>query len=365
MKKEVKIYFAICLVLLSLSFVNAQHSASEIQISVSGSSMTLQSAINGGYFKLAGYTYTSPATVSGHVPTQIWVSVKNGEMTLENALKSSGKLCPTSPVKTSYTSSSIPNPSHLATEIILSSGKTFQKAIDDGDYCCVPETCASSGLNCGSNYLDGCGGTFSCGTCPTGQECTYRGTCVSVVTTCVVTTTCENKICGSITTNCGTTLNCGTCIYGTCTNEGTFCNAPDIYLGKITVICSELHRQGLMSDEIYFADEKFGEQLSEEHPEILKGYTLFATPIVEKMQESEEFTQIINEIAKPWTEEMAYRVGAREKGNFIGAMMMNVGMVIFWITGSLAIGQIGILFLTQITIALFIVSLIYLNKPKK
>jgi hypothetical protein len=383
--------------LISLSFVSAQaHSASEVQIIANGNSMTLQNAINQGYFRATGNTYNPATIVSGHTTTQIWVSVKSGEMTLANALQSSGKLCPASPPKTTYSSSAIPNPSHLATDITLSSGKSFQKAINDGDYCCVPQTCAQIGpvggtrsdgcggtlccpatcasLNrgCGS-WSDGCGGTLNCGSCSSPNSCipnpcTFGSCRGDLGYSCRCTpATCASlgKVCGDWPDGCGGTASCGSCIVGSCIDDGKACYNPPINIGKITVICSELHRQGLMSDEIYLADEKFGEQLLETHPEILKGYTMFATPIVEKMQESEEFTQTIKTIAEPWTEEMAYRVGARESGNFVGAMMMNVGMVIFWITGSLAMGQIGMLFLTQITIALFVVSMIYLNKSRK
>lgn len=42
---------------------------------------------------------------------------------------------------------------------------------------CTPQTCGGLGAVCGS-LADGCGGTLSCGSCSTGQECTPDGQCV-------------------------------------------------------------------------------------------------------------------------------------------------------------------------------------------
>ncbi|MBM4372522.1 MAG: pectate lyase, partial [Deltaproteobacteria bacterium] len=43
---------------------------------------------------------------------------------------------------------------------------------EDGQCGCVPLTCLSASLHCGSGHADGCGGTFSCpGSCPPGLSC--------------------------------------------------------------------------------------------------------------------------------------------------------------------------------------------------
>jgi hypothetical protein len=64
-----------------------------------------------------------------------------------------------------------------------------------------------------------------------------------------------------------------------------------------------------------------------------KGYLYLAAPIVDLMKESEQFTRAIYFFAKPWAEEMAYQVGAAEKGNLAGKLIMSVGMVICGIAG--------------------------------
>jgi hypothetical protein len=399
MKREVGI---LLLIFLSLSFVSAQHSASEVQISVSGNSMSLQSAINNGYFKTASYTYASPATTLGHSTTQIWISIKGVEKTLSSALSNAYGLCSSGSV-TRYYSSAIPNPSHLGTDIILSSGKTLQKAIDDGDFCCIPRTCGDD--KCGS-YDNGCSGTINCGSCTAPYECKTSWWISGHICICSVTTTCGSQNCGSKVTNCGTTISCGSCSSGYecssgyCTyvssggdspseanddggdtsHTNPFTGATGDYDGDGQtdggsgggggggkLICTELYRQGLMEKEIYLADQEFGLYMKETHPEIMEGYTNFAIPIVEKMKESESFTHAVNVVVKPWSEEMAHKAGVRKSGNFVGAIIMNVGMVIFWITGSLALGQISILFLAQMTMAivLLVASMIYLNKKRR
>lgn len=402
MKKEVKIYFAICLLFLSLSFADAAvHSSSDVYMSIDGTSRTLQYAVSNNYFRTASHTYGTTVIVAGHEPSQIWVSVDGTEQTLSTALSKAYGLCGSKPI-TSY-SRTIPNPSHLATEIILGSGKTLQQAINDGDFCCIPTTCG--GNTCGT-YDNGCSGTINCGSCTSPYTCKKGpfGT-GDYKCRCTVTTSCGSKECGSITNNCGTTTSCGSCSSGydcqnyqcvyvagggssssdTAVSEGDtshtnpFTGATGDYdgdgqtdggsggsSGGGKLICTELYRQGLMDEEIYLADQEFGKYMKETHPEIMAGYTSFAIPIVEKMKESEEFTQAVNVVVKPWSEEMAYKAGLKESGNFVGAVIMNVGMVIFWITGSLALGQISLLFLTQMTliVILLVGSMIYLNKLK-
>ena len=99
------------------------------------------------------------------------------------------------------------------------------------------------------------------------------------------------------------------------------------------VICAELHRQGLMSDEIYRADENFGLYLREKHPLVLAGYQFWARPVVKFMQRSQNVTMLAKKIADPWTQQMAYRMGVISHGSFIGMLMMKVGFVFCGIIG--------------------------------
>ncbi|MCP3942905.1 MAG: hypothetical protein GY710_15655 [Desulfobacteraceae bacterium] len=96
--------------------------------------------------------------------------------------------------------------------------------------------------------------------------------------------------------------------------------------GGWSVICTELHRQGLLDQDIYEADEAFGRYLRATNLNALNGYHLWAKPVVKLMQDSELMTKTVYFFAKPWTEEMAHRMGLKEKGNFWGNILMETGL---------------------------------------
>lgn len=70
-----------------------------------------------------------------------------------------------------------------------------------------------------------------------------------------------------------------------------------------------------------------------DHAYIYNGYRFLAQPIVNKMQESTNFTKPVYVIAKPWAEEMAYEMGYAEKGNFMGRLIMVLGMPVMGLAG--------------------------------
>ena len=97
------------------------------------------------------YTYSFASPVNpGHNASQIWVSVKDGETTLSNALSSSkfpNRLCPKSTKPTTYSTSPADKtqPYHYATEvlykepvyilgILITPGVTLQDAINNGEF---------------------------------------------------------------------------------------------------------------------------------------------------------------------------------------------------------------------------------------
>lgn len=119
--------------------------------------------------------------------------------------------------------------------------------------------------------------------------------------------------------------------------------------GKI--ICTKLYELGLMSKEIYEADQAFGAQLVAIRPDIYNGYRAWAEIVVDWMegngpnmmpwlseQHRREITQSwstswAQEIATPWAEEMAYQMGQRETGNITGKAIMAIGTPICKIVG--------------------------------
>ena len=86
-----------------------------------------------------------------------------------------------------------------------------------------------------------------------------------------------------------------------------------------TVICTELHRQGIMSDEIFEADKAFGKR---QDLETLKGYHSWAIPLSNLMRKSKLVTWIITPIAMAWADNMA------GKPNVLGVFLNKIGIPI-------------------------------------
>ena len=119
--------------------------------------------------------------------------------------------------------------------------------------------------------------------------------------------------------------------------------------GKI--ICAKLHELGLMSHDIYLADQAFGTELLATHPDIYNGYRAWAEIVVDWMSgqgpkmmpwmTDEQFshsaqrwsTSWAQDIATPWAEHMAYKMGAVEKDNVTGRMITLVGTPICKLVG--------------------------------
>ncbi|MFA5068319.1 MAG: hypothetical protein WC466_09865 [Candidatus Izemoplasmatales bacterium] len=81
---------------------------------------------------------------------------------------------------------------------------------------CVPRTCTGMGYSCGLAD-SGCGGTLTCGACPSGYACSGNR-CVSMC----VPKTCTGMgySCGNQSDGCGGMLNCGTCAPGKACSQG-------------------------------------------------------------------------------------------------------------------------------------------------
>ncbi len=166
------IYLIVVLLILVFSIfsinaimnTNNWHDVSKVLITVDSYTMTLEEAVTNNIF-VEGATSSGTTVIPnpGHDFDEIWISIDGDEKTLQDALSISNNICGSFET-TSYLSTPSSLVYHFANEIEISSGTSLQDAIDDGDFCCVLETCASLGYNCGTAN-DGCEGTLSCGTC--------------------------------------------------------------------------------------------------------------------------------------------------------------------------------------------------------
>lgn len=95
-----------------------------------------------------------------------------------------------------------------------------------------------------------------------------------------------------------------------------------------TVICSELHRQGLMNDATYEADKFVGKELEKSYPTLMRGYRKIATPVVYKMIASEKVTKFIAFFALPWAKQIA-----TGKMNFLGSIVLFIGVPLCFVVG--------------------------------
>jgi hypothetical protein len=119
--------------------------------------------------------------------------------------------------------------------------------------------------------------------------------------------------------------------------------------GKI--ICTKLYELGLLSEEIYLADQAFGAELVRTRPDIYNGYRAWAEIVVDWMDGSgpkmmpwmtdEAFSQAAKkwstkwaqEIATPWAEHMAYKMNRAEKDNLTGKIITLAGIPICKVVG--------------------------------
>jgi hypothetical protein len=107
--------------------------------------------------------------------------------------------------------------------------------------------------------------------------------------------------------------------------------------GKI--ICTKLYELGLMSRDIYLADQAFGAELVKRSPDIYNGYRAWAEIVVDWMDGGAgEFikswaTMWAQDIATPWAEHMAYKMGALDKDNLTGGIIASVGVPICKLVG--------------------------------
>jgi hypothetical protein len=98
------------------------------------------------------------------------------------------------------------------------------------------------------------------------------------------------------------------------------------------VICTELNRQGLLSDDVYRVDCQWGDTLSHE---CLEGYRSWARTVVRWMQASRVVTWMAWQVVKPIMREVMRVMGKSPHGSYVGRTLIHVGIPICtWIGNS-------------------------------
>lgn len=102
--------------------------------------------------------------------------------------------------------------------------------------------------------------------------------------------------------------------------------------GDGSVICNELYRMGHMPEHIWRADQDFALTVP---ADVVMGYHFWAKPAVRWMRRSGFAVWLARTIALPWAEHMAYCMGATERDNRIGGIIMALGWPVCRAIGAL------------------------------
>lgn len=100
----------------------------------------------------------------------------------------------------------------------------------------------------------------------------------------------------------------------------------------VSVVCSELNRQGLLDDITWQADCEYAKRIPES---AIRGYHRVAKPLVSAMQRSKLATRIALLIAGGWAMEMRKRVRGDCDGSVVGRMLLRFGVPFMSLIGRL------------------------------
>jgi hypothetical protein len=92
-----------------------------------------------------------------------------------------------------------------------------------------------------------------------------------------------------------------------------------------SVICTELHNQGLMTDAEYEDESTFGSIIINRRPDVYAGYRKLADPIVRYMKKHPLFSRFIAVIVRRWTKEMRFLMGRSKRGSLVGKLINEIG----------------------------------------
>ena len=108
--------------------------------------------------------------------------------------------------------------------------------------------------------------------------------------------------------------------------------APQVQAqGGLTVICTELHKQGYLSDSMIKKDAEYGKFVRLNRPEVYIGYRFLADPVVRLMQKSKLFSKLVSIPAVKWAENMAGNY------NFTGHAISKIGEAVCGFVGNYVI----------------------------
>jgi len=177
--------------------------------------------------------------------------------------------------------------------------------------------CDNGNCNCACN----CSGNIQCNNCSTAN---------------INCANCDTQSWLQTGANCACTYNCST-IQDIVYNCNCNCACSKI-------ICTKLYQIGMMPYNIFAADQQYGEWLKKNDRAVYRGYIKWAKNVtswidgegpdfmiwirdkaLRKQKQQEAATKWAYKIATPWSEHMAYLMGAVKTDNTMGRIIMNIG----------------------------------------
>lgn len=219
MKRCLSVFIGIVL-FISFSSANS-HNASNIYLKINGADTDLQTAIDSGSFgsAYAGGSYFGNI-IFGHNAIDIIVNVGGNVKSFQDAINDGSLTSVAAGISpANYGSYNLIYGEFGANVSVVSGGVTvsLQEAINTGKfyyvYVCVPSTCASLGISCGS-VSNGCGGTLNCADCWYSHPATYPS---NLKTNCA--TTCANAGKSSVSSSQGSNCKSSICTGANCNVE--------------------------------------------------------------------------------------------------------------------------------------------------
>lgn len=129
----------------------------------------------------------------------------------------------------------------------------------------------------------------------------------------------------------------GTTNFGGVVGAGPTSNSS--FQGGGKIICNELYRQGFLSEEMWDADERYGEMMFEKDPKLVIGYQMWARKVVKYMRTNPNNTKFAYWLFKPWTEYMGYKMGVVKKPTLMGRFTNWIGSKFSYMVFDLYNGQ--------------------------
>ena len=158
--------------------------------------------------------------------------------------------------------------------------------------------------------------------------------CNNCTTSTINCSNCDSQSWLQTGTNCACTYNCSTNL--TSYNCNCACNCSKI-------VCGKLYDLGMMSHNVWAADQAYGRLLRTTDKNIYRGYIRWARPVTQwmdgrgydfmlwvnkeerKQSQAKMMIALTHKVGKPWSEHMAYLMGAIKNDNEQGRILMKIG----------------------------------------